>query len=1020
MSDIIQRLILDDSDFINKIQAINPVVDKVAHGFDAMQKEVNQTTKAIGNDLVQANQKAAKSIDQVTQATINESKAMQKQKQDIADITMAIAKSEGTGQKLVALFKKLEDAKLKGVSANIQDIENEFTDLLSKVKLTDQQIEFLSDNIKEVAQNVSNIQSDEFNQLAANAEKTTGKFISAKTELRQLTSLINSGQLTGDELVQATQRAARLTDEIGDVRTQIKKLSSDTRALDLFAEGVNGIGAGFQIAEGAAALFGDESEDLQKQLVKLNAVMAIANGLQQAGTILTQRGGLATKAATIAQGAYTAVVGGSTGALKLFRIALASTGIGLLVIGLGVLISNWDKVKKSVSENAGAIFEFGKKITFFIPPLNLLVKGLEYLYNNFDKIGSAVSGAGRAIESFFGGVGDSLGKLFSGDFSGALESFKNIGKDAGKAFEEGFAEGEKERADKILAKEIDAMVKNQKKREEILKAGGKETAKLGKEILENELKSLELQRADIEKIEEKKHEIAVFNAARSKELADKAEKDRQERDKKTQEALKKFKSIQDELFNSINENGGLNDKEKFELIKEKQIDQLKEFQTELTKIAKITGKDVSKEFNNLQEMINGISARDFTSTFEPIEKLPLSTRLANKELTILENRLKELKLSELKFGINTQDLQAQIQSEIEKIGNEGIKSEDPLKVKVPELTIVPAKTDIEIDDSQILEGINNFEDLFNSMFDDIFGDRNSDKAKEFFKGLGSFVNEFGNLLNEANDIQIEAIDKQLDRLGERREKAEDDLDHELELQEDNLANSASVKQTEVDSLLAEETRLTEEKDKIQKEAQRRQILADSVQQGQSLITAGINIIKGFSNIPIIGLPLGIAAVAALGAFFVKNKIEALKATRLSSGARRIDDYIGEVAPGGASDIHGRGQGYRVVDAVSGHDTNVIISGREWLFDEETTNKQRKLFEGLRAGKYNFDIAEVLDINKGFRNDVQTGSVNNTIVNNVNQLPLKQWVPFKTKAGKQAAILKDIPQGENGSIIYFDM
>lgn len=302
--DIISRLILDDSDFIKKIEGANPYIDKLAANFDSLQKDVKDASQTIGKDLVQANEKAAKSIDMVTRSAIDESKAMQKQKSGIAEIALLIAKNKDQSEKLAGVYKRLTDARDKGILIDAQDltdIANGFDNFANEVGLSQKQLDLLQTNLEEVVNDLKLIQGDEFKEAAAKAEILTREFTSAKSELRALTSAINSGELKGNDLQIAIQRASRLTDEIGDTRDQIRALASDTRALDLFAESVNGIGAGFQIAEGAAALFGDESEDLQKQLVKLNAVMAIANGLQQAGQILTTRGGIATKIATAAQ-----------------------------------------------------------------------------------------------------------------------------------------------------------------------------------------------------------------------------------------------------------------------------------------------------------------------------------------------------------------------------------------------------------------------------------------------------------------------------------------------------------------------------------------------------------------------------------------------------------------------------------------------------------------------------------------------------------------------------------------------
>lgn len=1014
-NDIVSRLILDDSDFIKKIEGANPYIDKLAANFDDLQKEVKASSQVIGKDLVSANEKAAKSIDQVTKATIDDSKALEKQKQNIADVSLLIAKNSTQSDKLLSVYKKLTDARDKGILLDPQDIKelaDGFDKFAKEVGLSQDQLDLLQTNLSEVATNIQAVSSDEFRELATQSEQVTEKFISAKSELRELTNLINSGALTGKELEQARNRAAELTDTIGDTREQLQNLSSDTRGLDTLIEGTRLVAAGFSIAEGATALFGEENKDVQEALVKLNAVMALSNGLQEAHALLLQNSNLRMRAAAISQGIYSTVVGTSTGALKIFRIALATTGIGLLVIGLGALIANWDKVKKSVSENSEAIFAFGKKVTVFLPPLNLLIKGIEYLYNNFDKIGSAVKGAGAALQSFFGNFGDSIGKLFSGDFSGAYDSFKSIGKDARDAFDEGFAQGETDRANKALAKALDETVKQQKKRVEVLEAGGKDSAKIQKNILQNELKSLELAGADKQAIEDKQHEIAVFNSAREKELADARLKAQQERDKKIKEATSKLKQIQDDLFDVLSENKVLNEKEQFDIIKEKQIEAIKTTKKELEDLGKILGKDVSKELANFDLILQGIEARDFTSTLQPIEKLP---KAISKTIRDLKSEVENLESIQVKTGFNTEKEQERLKGKIDKLS--GVGSTQIKPIEIPPVNSDTFEASYTSDLEKFIEGLTDFEGLLQDSLDSIFGEEGGEKAREFLGGLSTLVSEFGNILNEANELQIEAIDKQLDALSERREKAQDELDKELEFQKEGLANNVGNKEQEVNGLLAEEARLTDEREKIQKEAQRRQLIADTVQQGQSLITSSINIIKGFSQIPFVGLPLGIAAVATLIGFFAKTKAAAFAATKLYTGANRIDDHFGEV--GHRSDIPGRGEGYRVVDAVTGQDTNVRISGREMLLPEDITQSQSRFFKNLKAGRYNFDIAEVLDLHTGLGRSVKEKGVH-TIINNTQVQPSKQWVPYINKKGETKVVLLDIPtNGDKQTYIFKD-
>lgn len=274
--------------------------------------------------------------------------------------------------------------------------------------------------------------------------------------------------------------------------------------------------------------------------------------------------------------------------------------------------------------------------------------------------------------------------------------------------------------------------------------------------------------------------------------------------------------------------------------------------------------------------------------------------------------------------------------------------------------------------------------------DEIFGDVDGEKAKEFLKGAATLVGEFGNILNEATDIQLSNIDKQLDKLSERRETLQDELSRELELQEKGLANNVGNKQAEVDGSLAEEARLTAEKEKIQKEAQKRQLIADTASQAQSLITASIGIIKGFAQaIPIFGLPLGIAAVGALFVFFAKTKVEAFKATKLYSGAERISDHFGYGERHGDTDLPGRGSGYRLINERTGKPTNVIISGKEMRLPELVSLPNTEFFHSLRNGVYNG-----VDLNAamGFYFELQ-GKVHkatqNTVIVSQNQPQSKQ-------------------------------
>ena len=79
-----------------------------------------------------------------------------------------------------------------------------------------------------------------------------------------------------------------LTDVQGDVATQAKILSNDQGQFQGIISGLTGMSGAFSAAQGAAALFGSENENLQKVMTQLQAVMAITMGLQQVSQMLNK------------------------------------------------------------------------------------------------------------------------------------------------------------------------------------------------------------------------------------------------------------------------------------------------------------------------------------------------------------------------------------------------------------------------------------------------------------------------------------------------------------------------------------------------------------------------------------------------------------------------------------------------------------------------------------------------------------------------------------------------------------
>src|SRR5688572_23443234 len=202
--------------------------------------------------------------------------------------------------------------------------------------------------------NAAGASIEDFTDALENAVSPTVKQ-QLRALVEELARMKAAGEDNTEQYKALAAEAGRLKDAIGDANQEVKNFGSDTSTFDGLLQLTGGIAGGFAVAQGAAALFGDESEELQKTLLRVNAAMAILQGLQQIQTVLQKESAaatlvntIATKSRTAAQAALNFVIGNSTGLLKVFRIALASTGVGLLVFGLIELV----KALKGVGEEA--------------------------------------------------------------------------------------------------------------------------------------------------------------------------------------------------------------------------------------------------------------------------------------------------------------------------------------------------------------------------------------------------------------------------------------------------------------------------------------------------------------------------------------------------------------------------------------------------------------------------------------------------------------------------------------------
>jgi hypothetical protein len=168
--------------------------------------------------------------------------------------------------------------------------------------------------------------------------KGTESVKSLKAQIKEATNeAVALAQKFGEfspEAIKAAQRVANLKDQMEDFQQKVQALNPDKfNQINTIAKGVAN---GFQAAQGAMALFGAESEDVQKALLKVQGAMALAQGLEGLGEAGKQLKALGERGIEAFQKMTTSS--------KAFMV----TGIGLLLTALGTVIEYWDDISKAL------------------------------------------------------------------------------------------------------------------------------------------------------------------------------------------------------------------------------------------------------------------------------------------------------------------------------------------------------------------------------------------------------------------------------------------------------------------------------------------------------------------------------------------------------------------------------------------------------------------------------------------------------------------------------------------------
>ena len=206
------------------------------------------------------------------------------------------------------------------------------------------------------------------------AVKTLGQLEKELDDARQAIKEVEVGSDAFNKLATKIQNASS---EVKTLEKQMEGLEPQQKA-EAFLKMGEGIAGGFAVAQGALALAGIESEQLEKIQVKVQAAISIAMGVRmmseaalmattakrvvveklaiaqsKIGLVVTKASAAATVVAATAQKVFTGAVKLTSVAMKALKLAIAATGIGALVIAIaaiGVAVYKWATATDTVTK----------------------------------------------------------------------------------------------------------------------------------------------------------------------------------------------------------------------------------------------------------------------------------------------------------------------------------------------------------------------------------------------------------------------------------------------------------------------------------------------------------------------------------------------------------------------------------------------------------------------------------------------------------------------------------------------
>lgn len=291
--------------------------------------------------------------------------------------------------------------------------------------------------------------------LNIDTSQATSSIKALRQQLKELKDQMAGLEEGSDEFLKVAASAGELKHKIDEIQQSVNGASADFGDMLSSATGaLNGIIGGFTAAQGVMNLFGIESEATVEAMKKLQALMAIGQGIAQIdngikafkkfasaiktteiyqklfnktqlqGVAITKQDTAATNAGTVAKNASAVATKLLTNATRAFSAVLKGIGIGAIIAAVSLLVEGLKQLASWFRNNFDETTKFEKKIENAKTVLDALETSLtrQQAYNKFK---NEITAAGIAVDNLAEKINN-----FNGTFQKMIENEKMFAKDA--------------------------------------------------------------------------------------------------------------------------------------------------------------------------------------------------------------------------------------------------------------------------------------------------------------------------------------------------------------------------------------------------------------------------------------------------------------------------------------------------------------------------------------------------------------------------------------------------------------